>query len=46
MATDEAVRNVIAGRTDDLPAQRSQIVRIFTSSTFTGIENCIYYLTC
>ena len=39
MATDESIRNVFAGRTDNLPAQKSQIVRIFTSSTFTGIKN-------
>ncbi|EDV28765.1 uncharacterized protein TRIADDRAFT_20045, partial [Trichoplax adhaerens] len=39
MAVDEVLEKVLAGKTENLPPQRSQIVRIFTSSTFTDTAN-------
>ena len=34
---EEQVRRVLAGDFRDLPSVSSRVVRIFTSSTFTGI---------
>ena len=34
------IRRVLAGDVTDLPRKDSNIVRIFTSSTFTGIYFC------
>lgn len=33
---EEKLKKVLTGCLDNLPAQSSKIVRIFTSSTFTG----------
>jgi hypothetical protein len=34
---EEILKRIYKGDLEDLPAQTSKIVRIFTSSTFTGI---------
>ena len=36
---EEQVRRVLAGDFKDLPSVSSRVVRIFTSSTFTGITH-------
>jgi hypothetical protein len=36
----EILQHVYLGKLDNLPSLASKIVRIFTSSTFTGIFNC------
>ena len=39
---EEQVRRVLAGDFQDLPSVSSRVVRIFTSSTFTGITLIIH----
>jgi hypothetical protein len=40
---DEALfMNILKGRFENLPKDRSRVVRIFLSSTFSGILNEIY----
>lgn len=34
---------VLSGNLESLPAQSSKIVRIFTSSTFTGKSYCVFF---